>query len=146
MRILLAALTALSLAGCAEPVSGPTAAAASAASDVPSSKRVLPDYAYETSFNYAMASTIVKTCPQLELRILERRRMLEPLIRRLKSDGYSEPFILQAIQNVSRERLLQDTTAYTRKRGIVPDNAESFCAAGRLEIAEGTEIGRYLRG
>lgn len=133
----------LLLAGCVpvEPAATQTASVGKTAAPVVGANTEVPDELIRAVVEYGMASTLVRQCPNgLGLHYLHKDDVNADLGRRY---GGSPRWMGDFRSQIGMQ--FQDyKNSYIQRRKIVATNQESWCAAGRAEIAEGTEIGRYL--
>jgi hypothetical protein len=97
-------------------------------------------------FVAAVGDQIRKNCPSLEARMgLVYRRGLA-LYNYALGQGYTRKEISDYLESKPDNRAMQArANAYLEKRGVRQGDAESYCAAGRAEIAANSPIGELLR-
>lgn len=123
-----------------EPVSEPPSPPVPASSFVE-----IPKYVWDTRFNQALAIHIANECRAFVFNSRQASAEMSAGISRAKEDGVSETQLGEFANNLQDRRIQDDAIAYISKRQIVIVQKETWCSAGRAEIAEGTQIGRFLR-
>lgn len=94
----------------------------------------------------AVGDAIVDNCPSISARMLVVIGRLNDLQRYARSLGYTDEDI-RAFRKSPENRAQLDRMrdAYLAANGVVPGDAESYCALGRQEIERGTLIGTLIR-
>ncbi|WP_170400326.1 DUF5333 family protein [Ruegeria arenilitoris] len=106
----------------------------------------LPSDVYDFAFANAIADQIASECRSLTLNRSQINKTSKSLTEKYEAEGYRESDFKYLARNLPRKRVQDDAIAYIQKRGIVIGEAETFCAAGRLEISNETSIGAFLKG
>ncbi|SEO26434.1 hypothetical protein SAMN04490248_10376 [Salinihabitans flavidus] len=93
-----------------------------------------------------VADEIRKNCPTISARLFRALRYLHGLENHAKKLGYSQDEIDAYVDDKAEEKRLRAIGAdYMRARGVVEDDAKSYCALGRAEIEKSSQIGALLR-
>jgi Family of unknown function (DUF5333) len=133
----LSALTGLFLLALASP------AAAEEPQKVP-----LPQEAHinEQLVAAAAGDMLRKTCPSLSARMVVVWFALQDLEGCARAQGYTEEEVTVFLKDKDQKaRVKAEAEAYLAAAGVVAGDEESYCAAGRAEIAAGTLVGSLLR-
>jgi Family of unknown function (DUF5333) len=133
----LSALTGLFLLALASP------AAAEEPQKVP-----LPQEAHinEQLVAAAAGDMLRKTCPSLSARMVVVWFALQDLEDYARAQGYTEEEVTVFLKDKDQKaRVKAEAEAYLAAAGVVAGDEESYCAAGRAEIAAGTLVGSLLR-
>lgn len=94
----------------------------------------------------AIAYEIGRRCDSLEARIVQGINFLYALRAEASALGYSESEINAYIENeAEKDRLEAIARQKLASLGGVDGDWETYCAVGRAQIAEGTQIGQLLR-
>lgn len=94
----------------------------------------------------AAGDILRNTCPTLSARMLVVWQKLRELERYARAQGYSEDEVTVFLKDRGQKaRVKAEARAYLAAAGAVEGDVESFCAAGRAEIAKGTLVGQLLR-
>ena len=94
----------------------------------------------------AAGDILRKTCPTLEARTFVVLAKLADLKSYTRAQGYTEDEVKVFLKDKAQKaRIKASATDYLTAAGAVTGNAESFCTAGRNEIAKGTLTGSLLR-
>jgi hypothetical protein len=94
----------------------------------------------------AAGDMLRKTCPTLEARTFVVLAKLAELKSYTRAQGYTEPEVASFLKDkVQKARIKTTARDYLAKAGAVPDDVNSFCVAGKNEIAAGTLVGSLLR-
>jgi hypothetical protein len=150
-RSVLMGLVLLSVTACVEPQAQspkPSVVAPAPQSVVkgaPQLVRGLPNDAQDYLFSAAIARQVAKRCPK-EFRYntsLARARERE-LETKYQDNETIRDLSGNASELVDRSKLDSLVLAYVAKRKIVIGENATWCPAGRAEVAEKTEIGKYL--
>lgn len=132
----------LSLALLAATVLG-TAAQAEGQGKVP-----LPQEAHinEQLVAAAAGDMLRQTCPSLYARLWVVWLKLRDLEAYARDQGYTEEEVTLFLKDkVQKARVKAEAEAYLAQAGVVDGDTDSFCRAGRDEIAKGTLVGSLLR-
>ncbi len=106
----------------------------------------LPSEVYDFAFANAMAEQIVGECGSLKLNRSAVADKTETLSKEFETKGYTESDFRHLGRNLPLKRLQDDTIQYIQTNGIVFGDPSTFCTAGQREIANGTQIGAFLKG
>ncbi|EEE37275.1 hypothetical protein RKLH11_1111 [Rhodobacteraceae bacterium KLH11] len=106
----------------------------------------LPPEVYDFAFANAMAEQIVSGCRSLKLNRSAVAEKTEALSQEFEARGYTESDFRHLGRNLPLKRLQDDTIRYIQTNGIVLSDPSTFCTAGQREIANGTQIGAFLKG
>lgn len=134
-----AAATALTLAALAAPILAPAAAQA---------RPPLSEVAFinDGLRDVAVADEIRKACDSISPRLIRAYQFLNSLENYARAQGYSEDEIENFVESgQDRKRLKAEAKAYMAANGVVPGDETSYCALGRAEIAQNSQIGSLLR-
>ena len=94
----------------------------------------------------AAGNFIRKACPDIEARRIRGIAYIRQLAGIALDRGYSEATIRAYIDDDDAKAVVEgQAMAHLRARGLGAGSTEDYCRVGRLEIAEGTTIGRLLR-
>jgi hypothetical protein len=94
----------------------------------------------------AAGNFIRKACPDIEARRIRGIAYIRQLASIALDRGYSEATIRAYIDDDAAKAVVEgQAMAHLRARGLGAGAPEDYCRVGRLEIAEGTTIGRLLR-
>jgi hypothetical protein len=94
----------------------------------------------------AIAYEIGRKCDSLQARIVQGINFLYSLKAQAAALGYSSGEINAYIENeAEKDRLEAIARERLRALGGVDGRWETYCAVGRAQIAQGTQIGRLLR-
>ena len=87
-----------------------------------------------------------QTCPTLSARMFVVLGKMQQLESYARSKGYTEAEVKAFLKDgAQKARVKAAARDYLAAAGAISGNAESFCAAGRAEIANGTLVGSILR-
>lgn len=87
-----------------------------------------------------------QTCPTLSARMFVVLGKMQQLESYARSKGYTEAEVKAFLKDKSEKaRIKVAAKAYLTAAGVVTGDADSYCAAGRAEIAKGTLVGSILR-
>ena len=96
-------------------------------------------------FVVGLAHEIRKNCPVIEPRITRAITFLRGLERQAYALGYTRDEIRRHLKSdAEKDRLRARAAKYMDARGLGQDT-DGYCALGRSEIAQKTEIGALLR-
>jgi len=108
--------------------------------------RAIPDYFYNPLLASELARTVARECGgALGFNGDTWPKLLPEIERQLVSDGFTTAELEQVLNNVPVDRIRADAEAYFDANGLEAGNAQAFCAAGRAEIAKGSDMGSFLR-
>lgn len=107
------------------------------------SKTLPPDFVNEMNA-VAYAEAIASQCSTLAFDTQLESRVLIGFLLELEVRGYSQRDLEGALLNADTDATLKKIYEYMDRRRIVLGREQSWCRAGRAEMAEGTRIGRYL--
>ena len=94
----------------------------------------------------AAGDILRKTCPTLEARTFVVLAKLAELKGYTRAQGYTEDEVKVFLKDKAQKARIKATAAdYLTAAGAVAGDAESYCSAGRNEIAKGTLTGSLLR-
>ncbi len=94
----------------------------------------------------AAGDILRNTCPSLTARMLVVWQKLRELEKYARDQGYTEDEVRVFLKDRGQKaRIKAEARAYLAAAGAVEGDVESFCAAGRDEIARGTLVGQLLR-
>lgn len=99
----------------------------------------------EGLFTVGLANEIRRKCPTISARMFHAIGVLRGLKREARQLGYTDAQIDAHVESdVEKDRLRARGKAYMEARGL-EQNEAGFCALGRAEIAQRTEVGALLR-
>ncbi|PWJ12479.1 DUF5333 family protein [Jannaschia seohaensis] len=126
MRLAVAATLALALPAAAEDL------------------RSAPDYFVESVMRTSTANILAVNCAGLSVDLGAISQLSAEILDRLTEDGFTPRILAEEMADPSEAiAVLQD--AFLAKHGLATGASEAaVCAAGRAEIAEGSEIGALL--
>ncbi|MFK7879166.1 DUF5333 family protein [Roseobacter sp.] len=104
----------------------------------------IPKYFYDGALNAGIAGQIAAECSGLEYNSKKAAVYEAELTERARADGLTKAQDIIAGNNLPERQLQKDLFAYIQKRKIVVVSPDTWCAAGRAEISEKTEIGNLL--
>lgn len=94
----------------------------------------------------AAGDKLRKTCPTLSARFFVVWQALRALEQYARDQGYTEEEVEAFLDDKDEKaRVNAAADAYLAAAGAIPGNIESYCAAGRAEIAKDTLVGSLLR-
>jgi len=97
-------------------------------------------------FHIAVADKIRKECDAISGRVMKALGQMRALSDYALGLGYSEDEIRAYVKDErEKNRMSAKRDAYLRAKGVVQSDPETYCAAGRAEIQNATEIGALLR-
>jgi Family of unknown function (DUF5333) len=92
------------------------------------------------------ADTIRNTCSSITAKMFTALSKLSDLEDYARAQGYSEAEVKAFLKDkTEKARIKALATAYLKAAGAVEGDEESYCKAGRDEIAKGTLAGSLLR-
>jgi hypothetical protein len=93
-----------------------------------------------------VGDTIRQSCPSISAKMLTAYSKLKELEKYARAQGYSEDEVKAFMKDKTEKARIKALSAeYLKKAGAVEGDAESYCVAGRAEIANGTLAGSLLR-
>ena len=94
----------------------------------------------------ATGDILRQTCPTLKARVLVVLGKLNALENYARTQGYSEEEVKAFLKDrAQKARVKSAAEGYLSGAGAVAGDADSYCRAGRAEIANGTLVGSLLR-
>lgn len=94
----------------------------------------------------AAGDMLRQTCPSISARMLVVLLKMRDLESYARSQGYTEAEVDVFLKSkAEKARVKAAATQYLAAAGVVPGDVDSYCAAGRAEIAKGTLVGSLLR-
>ena len=97
-------------------------------------------------FSVAMAVEISDKCATIKPRMLKGLGFLKGLADKAQDMGYTKAEIdAYRKSDAEKARMRARGEAYLRDRGLDPQNADHFCKLGQMEMAQGSQIGSFLR-
>jgi hypothetical protein len=133
----LLALAAIALAGCVQTIA------------IPGPYGAKKPFAPTKQEQYEMtqighANAIAKLCPtEFQINRPPRDAILKPLVKRASDSGLRR-VSSDDLLGMSPDQARAIGLAYERERGIVRSERETWCAAGRYEVARKSPVGKYL--
>ena len=106
--------------------------------------RPVPDYFVETAMWTSTANILAVICNGLSIDLPAAARLSQETLDRLTEDGFTPRLLAEEMEDPADAiEVLQ--SAFLAKHDLARGASEAEgCAAGRREIAEGTEIGALL--
>lgn len=99
----------------------------------------------EGLYTVGLAHEIRENCPEISARFFRAISVLRSLERKARDRGYSEDEIRTYLKSdADKERLRARAARYMDAQGF-GRTKEGYCALGRSEIAQQTDIGALLR-
>lgn len=96
-------------------------------------------------FTVGLAHQIRKYCPQISARMFRAIVVLRDLERTAKDLGYDEGEIRQHLESdVEKDRMRAREKKYMKANGFA-QTERGYCALGRFEIAQNSDVGALLR-
>jgi hypothetical protein len=93
-----------------------------------------------------VGDTIRQTCPSISAKMLTAYSKLKALEAYARDQGYTEAEVKVFMKDpTEKARIKALAETYLKKAGAIEGDAESYCAVGRAEIANGTLAGSLLR-
>lgn len=100
----------------------------------------------ETLVAGQVGDAIRKTCPSISAKMFVVLGKLTELEDYARAQGYTEAEVKLFLKDpAEKARIKGLAAAYMKTAGIVDGDVESYCVAGRAEIAKATLIGSLLR-
>jgi len=97
-------------------------------------------------FSVAMALEISDKCGSIKARTFKGLAFLNELRGKAKSMGYSDAEIKAYVRSdAEKARMRKIGGEYMRAKGLDPEVADDLCKLGQMEMAQGTQIGSFLR-
>ncbi|WP_407492660.1 DUF5333 domain-containing protein [Pseudooceanicola sp. MF1-13] len=97
-------------------------------------------------FSVAMAVEISDKCESIKPRTLKGLNFLMGLASKAKSMGYtSDEIDTYRKSDAEKARMRAKGEAYMRDKGLDPTSSDDLCKLGQMEMAQGTQIGSFLR-
>lgn len=97
-------------------------------------------------FSVAMAIEISDKCATIQPRTLKGLNFLMGLASKAKSMGYSKTEIdTYRKSEAEKARMRERGEAYMRDKGLDPTSSDDLCKLGQMEMAQGSQIGSFLR-
>lgn len=94
----------------------------------------------------AAGDMLRQTCPSISARMLVVFLKMRDLESYARSKGYSEDEVNVFFKNkAEKARIKAAAVDYLEAAGVVSGDVDSYCVAGRAEIAKGTLVGSLLR-
>lgn len=92
-----------------------------------------------------LAHEIRENCPTIDARMLRAISFLQDLKREARDLGYTDDEIRKHLKSKEEKKRLRDRAArYMESQGLDQDK-EGYCALGKAEIEQNSEIGALLR-
>ncbi|MEM8579955.1 MAG: DUF5333 family protein [Pseudomonadota bacterium] len=145
------------LAGCQTTTNGVQPAAAPIVNELPQTSndatRVtraeresgqIPDEMYDVLIASAFARQIAQRCSDLRYNRGTEKLAYEELERSLVRQGYTAANVRNIARNLPTAQIQGDFIDYIEANDIVIAERDSTCAAGKREVSNRSEIGRYL--
>lgn len=99
----------------------------------------------EGLYTVGLAHEIRENCPEISARMFRAIGVLRGLERKARDRGYSEDEIRKYLKSdADKERLRARAAEYLEAQGF-RQTKEGYCALGRSEIAQSSDIGALLR-
>ncbi|UZD91879.1 DUF5333 domain-containing protein [Cognatishimia activa] len=93
-----------------------------------------------------IADEIRNTCPSISARMFRALNRINSIHNEAKSLGYTKDEIETfRTSDANKAELRRRGEAYLAANGVKFDDPETYCAAGRAEIAKSSQIGTLLR-
>lgn len=94
----------------------------------------------------AAGDMLRQTCPSISARMLVVLLKMRDLESYARSKGYTEDEVNEFLKNkAEKARVKAAAKDYLAAAGVVEGDVDSYCVAGRAEIAKGTLVGSLLR-
>ena len=94
----------------------------------------------------AAGDILRRTCPTLKARVLVVMGKLNALENYARAQGYTKDEVNAFLKDRGQKaRVKTAAMGYLSAAGAVEGDVESYCSAGRAEIAKGTLVGSLLR-
>jgi hypothetical protein len=93
-----------------------------------------------------VGDTIRKTCPSITARMFTVLGKMNDLEDYARAQGYTEAEVKAFLKDKTEKARINGLAAdYLKNAGAVEGDAESYCVAGKAEIANGTLAGSLLK-
>lgn len=93
-----------------------------------------------------VGDTIRKTCPSISARMFTVLMKMNDLEAFARAQGYTEAEVKAFLKDkTEKARINGLAETYLKQAGVVEGDVESYCQAGRDEIANGTLAGSLLK-
>lgn len=108
------------------------------------------NYLYDESFALSTAGHLAEHCEALVFSQIEEEKVLIDVRQRILDDGIT-PNQMDAIfrslegNEAFQQRLKADETAYRNRWRLDETDPDTFCRAGRAEIAAESKVARFLK-
>lgn len=97
-------------------------------------------------FSMAVADEIRNNCTDISARMLKALSELKSLERYARELGYTKDEIKAYIRSdAEKNRMRAKRDAYLHTQGVVKTDPATYCAAGRAEIKNSSQIGALLK-
>ncbi|AEI94466.1 DUF5333 domain-containing protein [Roseobacter litoralis] len=96
-------------------------------------------------YTVGLANEIRRKCPDISARFFKAISYLRALEDQARELGYSEAEIKAHLESDTEKKRLRARAADEMKAAGYKQNKQGYCALGRAEIAQKTEIGALLR-
>ncbi|AVL52191.1 hypothetical protein CEP88_06015 [Roseobacter denitrificans] len=96
-------------------------------------------------YTVGLANEIRRKCPDISARFFKAVRFLRALEDKARGLGYSEAEIRAHLESDAEKKRLRARAADEMKAAGYKQDTDGYCALGRAEIAQKTEIGALLR-
>jgi hypothetical protein len=107
--------------------------------------RDLPPYFYDALLSSELARTLARECSgDLGYNDDTWNTLLPQIEQQLLADGFTAGELQAILSEVPVERIRADTESYIAENALDTDRPQTFCAAGRSEIAAGSTVGSFL--
>lgn len=93
-----------------------------------------------------IADEIRKSCPSISARMFKALRFMNALENQAEAMGYSSTEIKAYVKSPQEKANMRARgEVYLASKGVIKTDPESYCAQGRVEIANKSQIGALLR-
>ncbi len=93
-----------------------------------------------------IADKIRKSCPSISARMFRALSFMNALENKAVAMGYTSAEIKAYVKSPNEKAKMRARgEAYLASKGVVKSDPESYCAQGRIEIANKSQIGALLR-
>jgi hypothetical protein len=107
--------------------------------------RDLPPYFYNALLSSELARTLARECGgDLGYNDDTWNTLLPQIEEQLLADGFTTGELQAVLSEVPVDRIRADTESYIADNALDTNRPQTFCAAGRSEIAAGSTIGSFL--
>ncbi|MEM1233873.1 MAG: DUF5333 domain-containing protein [Pseudomonadota bacterium] len=94
----------------------------------------------------AVGNLIQENCASISPRLVRVYSLRNQLLAAARGEGFSEAEIDAYVDDkTARARIEAQAAAYLRQNGVVEGADDTYCTAGRAEIAADSAVGRLLR-